>query len=185
MIRFGLSVALAAAVAGCQTPRSTRLQVDDYEYMATEISGQLQRTMVEGFLAERGPDSEPMTVAIQKVTDYSHDMLSDGEKWYLMAKVRDTLHHRLRKEKNIVFVIPADTIRLARRMGDIEEQAAFENRAPTHVMNGVIRSVTRTTEQDRTDAYQLNCELTDLGVGEVVWTSKVEFKRVARGRAWD
>ncbi len=175
----------AACVAGCQTPRSTRLNVDDFEFMATGIADALRGSMVQGFLAERGPGSPEMVVAIQRVTDYSHDMLSDGEKWYLMAKVRDALDHSLRTRKNIVFVIPADKIRDARKMGEIDDQNAFSSRAPTHVMDGTIRAVVRTTARDRTDAYLLDCELTALAGGEVVWSAQVEFKRWARGRAWD
>jgi hypothetical protein len=111
-------------------------------------------------------------------------MITDGERWYLMAKLRDTLNHELRREKNIVFVMPADKLREARKLGTIDE-GALADRAPTHVMDGRIRSLDRATTTDQASAYLFDCEIKDLRSGAVVWSGQAELKRWARGRQWD
>ncbi len=163
------------------------MTVDDYEHIAAEIGTRLSANMAGGgFLAARGPNDEKMVIAIQKVQNLTNDIMSEPTRWYLMARVRDSLPvGSLSREKNVAFVIPAERLRQARQRGMLREEDAPMDRRPTHVMSATFRSVTRSTGRERTDLYYCDYAITDLGSGEVVWTDKVEFKRAASGRTWD
>jgi hypothetical protein len=162
------------------------MTTQDYEHIAIEIAGKLRaKLLATGELAERRPDSPQMVVAITKVLNLTSDIMSEGTKWYLMARVKNSLPFAtLSREKNIRFVISADHLRLARQRGTVEENFAFE-RQPTHVMTATFSSVTRAVGVDRTDLYYCEYSITALKTGELVWVDKVEFKRTAHGRAWD
>jgi len=162
------------------------MTTEDYEHIAIEIAGKLKAKLVSSEeFAQRTPDSPPMVVSINKVLNLTSDIMSEGTKWYLMAKVKNSLPFAmLAREKNIQFVISADHLRLARRRGTVEEGFAIE-RDPTHVMTATFTSVTRAVGEDRTDLYYCEYSITELRTGALVWVDKVEFKRTAHGRAWD
>src|SRR5262245_50541349 len=175
-IILATAMSVTAAASGCSKPTSTLLATEDFEYMATECGRELQASMVSGFLADRGPDSPPRIIAVQSVTTYSQDIITDGERCYLMAKLRDTLNQRLRREKNITFVMSADKLREAKKLGRIEDDA-MPDRAPTDVMDGRLRSIDRETNTDQASAYLFEAEIKDLSDGAVVWSGKAELKR--------
>ena len=179
---------MAGMVAGCASgPKSSRMTVDDYEYIATEISAKLKAKLaVSDPLAERTPDSPKMVIAITKVrNEMVAEMMPEATKWYLMAKIKSTLPLALlSRDKNILFTISAEHLRAARQRGTVAEDFAAE-RKPTHTMVATFRSVVRSTGKDRTDVYFCEFELLDLETGEIVWNDTVEFKRTAHGRSWD
>ena len=126
-----------------------------------------------------------MTIAINRVTNLTSDMIPESAQWYMMERVKNSQSiGRLSRDKNIVFTIPAEHLRQAKAHGAVEEGFG-QARAPTHVMSATFRSVTRSTGKDRTDLYYCEYEITDLATGEIAWTDKVEFKRVAKGESWD
>lgn len=184
---FAVAPLALVLAAGCSHPdRTTVMTVDDYEYIASQIGEKLHTDLVSApLLAERKGDSPRWTIAVQKVQNLTSDVMSEGTKWYLMARVCDSAPiATLKHEKNIVFTIPADRLREARKHGAVPDDMASE-RKPTHVMSATFISVTRAAGKDRTDLYHCEYSLTDLKSGEVVWTDKVEFKRAAHGRSWD
>ncbi len=162
------------------------MTTEDYEYVAVDMADKLRAGLVESsLLANRTGDTPPMVIAISKVTNLTSDLMSEGAKWYLMERVKSALPlSTLSRDKNIVFVIPAEHLRDAHRRGTVESDFAAE-RKPSHAMTATFTSVTRATGKDRTDLYYCEYTITDLKSGEMVWTDKVEFKRVAHGRAWD
>lgn len=178
-----LASILAAIVGACAAPsKSTRLKVEDFEDVAAEMAASLRQS---SFLANRGPDSSPMVIAVSKVENLSTDILSDGEKWYLMDRVIDSRAiDALRAADNIRFVIPAEKLRLLNKTLEPQDQAGA-SRNPTHTMTARLLSLTRTSSQDRTELYDCQFTLTDLATGEVVWTDNIAIKRVARGKAYN
>lgn len=178
-----LASLLAALVAACAAPpRTTRLKVEDFEDVAIEMAASLQRSPI---LAHRSPDSPQMIIAVSKVENLSSDILSDGEKWYLMDRVIDSRAiEALRESDNIRFVIPAEKLRLLNRTLDPDEQAGAD-RNPTHTMTARLLSLVRTAGADRTDLYDCQFTLTALPSGEIVWTDNFAIKRIARGKAYN
>lgn len=186
MMRWALALATALpclVTPACHsTPRSTRLRVEDFEFVATEMAARLHASSL---LDGRGPDSPPIIAALTKVENLSSDILSDGEKWYLMDRVFDSDSiDALRRSRNIRFVIPAEKLRLLNKALAPDEQTAAR-RAPTHTITARLRSLERSAGRDRTDLYDCQFTMTDLAGGEIVWTDSVALKRVARGRAYN
>jgi hypothetical protein len=137
------------------------------------------------FLEGRTPDSPKMSIAIMKVENLSSDIITEGEEWSLMEKVRDSLPMvDLGKSRSIVFVIPAEHLRAAKAKGTLPEDAGA-GRKPTHEMDATFRSATRSSRLDRTEAYLVEYRITDLSSGELVWDETFEFKRIARGLSYD
>lgn len=162
------------------------MTVDDYQYIAAEIAEKLRAHMAEStMMKERTAESPKWVFAIEKVQNLTSDLMTESTKWYLMARVRESVPiGSFAREKNFAFTIPAERLREARKRGAVSEDMGAE-RTPTHVMTATFRSVTRAADKDRTDLYYCDYALTDLKSGEVVWTDKVEFKRAAHGRSWD
>jgi len=162
--------------------KSTRLAADDFSVMSSEMAARLRASY---FLAHRGPGSPPITVAVSKVDHLTTDLISDGEKWYLMDSVVSSEAMRaMEQEKNIRFVIPAERLASLRRRVPEASEAGAERR-PTHAMTALIRSVTRSAGRDRTDLYSCEFRITQLSDGEQVWSDRFEFKRTAFGRAYN
>lgn len=169
----------------CAQPRSTRMTVGDFEAMAAQMAQSLSRSPA---LAGRTPDSAPMVVAITKVENLSSDVMSEGEQWGVIAKIRGSLPiQALRQQKNIAFVIPAEQTRKLRQQGDLgaaAEQFGSE-RSPTHTMTATFRSVTRAIDKARSELYFCEFSLIDLKTSEPIWTDRFEYKRLATGHIWD
>src|SRR5688572_30291523 len=112
-----IAVTLLLALTACKTERSTRMTVNDFDDMAAEMAQSLARSPM---LAGRNADSPPMVVSINKVENLSSDVMSEGEQWGVIAKIRGSLPIReLRQTKNVAFVIPAEQTRRMRRRADL------------------------------------------------------------------
>jgi hypothetical protein len=171
-------------LAGCAStgPKSTVLTASDLD---TTTAVMAQKLSDSRLLAERTPDSPKMTIAISKVQNLTSDIITEGEQWSLMEKVRGSLPIvELGKQKNLTFVIPAEHLRSAQAKGTLPTDFA-SGRKPTHEMDATFRSATRSGGLDRTDAYLVEYRITDLASGELVWDETFEFKRVARGLSYD
>ncbi len=182
------AIALLAALtfaggSACRSPaKSSRLRVEDFELVSAEMAARLRAS---SFLAGRGPDSTPIIAALSKVENLSTDILSEGEKWYLMDRVFDSAAiAALRESRNIRFVIPAEKLALLNKALPAEDRAA-DARAPTHAVTARLRSLTRAAGPDRTELYDCQFTITDIAGGEVLWTDSVAIKRTARGRAYN
>ncbi len=178
-----IPLGLLVLLVGCAgVPKSSRLTVGDFEATASELAAKLEAS---DLLSDRTPDSPRWTIAIDKVENLSSDVISESEQWWLVYGVRDAQPMRaLRETRNVVWVIPAEQLAMLRTSGYDVAQSGSE-RSPTHTMSGTFRSATRTASLDRTDVYRCEFRITDLATGEQVWADSVEFKRIARGKAWD
>ena len=171
---------------GCAGPaRTTRLTVDDLNAISTEIAQQLAAADV---FASRSPESPRWVIAIRKVENLTSDVMGQAERWYIMERIRaQTPVAALWRERNMRFVIPEEQRRAVRERFEIQLEAPGfgDERAPTHVMEGTFRSVTRAVSRGRTELYYFEATLLDLATGQPVWSGTFEYKRDARGHVWD
>ncbi|MDX2115790.1 MAG: hypothetical protein SFZ24_09280 [Planctomycetota bacterium] len=177
-------IACVAGVGGCAAPqaRTTRLQTRDFEDIAFEMAANLRAS---DFLRERTAESPPMTVAVSKVENLSTDLVSDGEKWFLMDRVIESASMKtLAREKAVRFVIPAEKLRALRETLGPDERIALERR-PTHSMIAQLRSLTRAAGLDRTEVYSAFYRIVELESGEAVWSGDFALKRAAVGRSYN
>lgn len=174
--------AAAALPGGCAAPpTSTRLEVQDIEYTASELSSRLSES---DWLRDRTPDSPRVVVAITKVENLSSDVIPEADRWYIMTRLRQTQGvEQLRRLRNIVFVVPLE--HLGGAQASEADRDVAEGRRPTHEMSATFRSSTRAAGLDRTDAYLCELRITDLTTRELAWTGIVEFKKVAHGKSYD
>ncbi len=142
--RLGLGIMLLAMMLqGChEPPRTTRMQIVDFDEMAEAMAQSLMRSDA---LAERGPNSPLWVVSMAKVRNLTSDIMTDSEQWMIMAKLRDTTSFKtLWDQKNVRFVLPPEQ---AERLRDVEApaytDAAPQRQKPTHTLTATFRSVTR------------------------------------------
>lgn len=187
LLLAGLLAFPALLSAGCASkPKSTVMQVQDYELVGNDIGQQLADAMATNeVFASRNADSPRMVIAMQKVVNLTSDQMSAGAKWYLMYKVRSSSGiQKLGRERNIAFVIAAEDLQRAKQIGSINAEIGAE-RAPTHVMSATFKSTRRTGDEARTDLYYATFEITDLATGEIIWSGDVAFKRIGFGKSYD
>jgi outer membrane murein-binding lipoprotein Lpp len=186
VVNLGAIVVLMALglLAGCASTQtgSTRLTASDFADLAAAVAAELEASDA---IAERSSADEPWIVAMDRVENLSGDFIPVSEQWWLMEKVRSALPMRAIGERYAIrFVIPVERLRELQALSP-ELAGAGSERAPTHALRAVIRSVERTGGGGRTDMYAADFQLVDLSSGEVVWSGRGEIKRVAFGRVWD
>lgn len=180
-------VALAVGLVGCGAPpkesgQTTGITVDDMQEITAQIAEKLGKC---DFLATRTPQSPPLSITINKVLNYTSDVIRESDRWYLMYRVIDSFSIKtLSREKNISLVIPAE--RLSELRGKVRAEGPIgEKRKPTHVMEATFRSTTFLVGENRTDAYYCQYSIVEVASGERVWSDRFEFKRAAVGRAYN
>lgn len=175
-------VCAGLSACGGQQVRSTRIAAEDFADVAAAAAAQLHSSEA---LRDRGANDEPWVIAMDRVENLSSDVISVSEQWWLMAKLRASLPMRtLSTDRAVKFVIPAEHL-AAVRARDPELAEAAPERAPTHRMGAVFRSVTRVGQNGRTDLYRVDFDLVSLHDGHLEWSGSYEFKRLAFGRGWD
>jgi hypothetical protein len=178
-----VSAASAFCFLGCAAPaRTTRLQTRDFQDISTEVAASLQSS---DFLRDRTPQSPLMLIAIHKVDNLTTDLLSEGEKWFLMDRVMNSdVMAALRRGRNIRFVIPAERLEAIAERNLWAAPIAPERR-PTHTMTAALRNVVRAAGINRTDLYAAHYAITAIDTGETEWTGEYLLKRTATGRAYN
>ena len=185
-------VSLAALLLpGCATTpkaeKTTRLQEADFDYTVGEMAADLAAS---DLLTARTPQSPQMRIVTRKVQNLSSDVIQSSALWTLVARVQHAMPMvSLANNRNIVFQIGPEQVDALRREG-FDMTLAPEDR-PTHTMNAVYRSATRSSDQKdgyadlRKDYYYLEYRIIDLDTREMVWTGAVEFAREASGLVID
>lgn len=189
-VRQGGAAAVAAlllllAGACATTQRSTRMTNDDLVEMSRAMA---QSLTLSPWLAERGPDSTPIVVSIDKVRNLSSDVMTESEQWFVIQRLRSSLPiTALWDQKKVRFVIPPQRREAMQRRDDLGPDADNfgTQRQPTHQMTATFRSITRADATHRTDLYYCEFEILDITAGTPVWIDKFEFKRDARGHVLD
>jgi hypothetical protein len=175
----------AALLAGCAAPpRSTRMASADFDQMAAAMAQSLNGAQR---IKERGPDSEPWAIVVDRVRNLTTDVMTPAEQWAIMHRIQDSQPmQRLWDEKRIRFLLPAAKIKTLRQRGVAGvESVASDRPQPTHSLTAVFRSAMRAEPRARTDMYYCQFSLMDLRSGQAVWADRVAFKRQARGHIWD
>jgi hypothetical protein len=174
-------LALAMPCA-CSTPgdRTTRLTTEDF----TEISAQVaDRLRASEFLRDRTPSSPPIAITVVPPVNYTSDIMTQGERMYVMQSVLDSLAVRsLSRERNLSFVMPAPGSDQQPSTGG---EGPSGRRPPTHTLSATFRSATYSTGDARTDAYYCQYQVTALSDGSIVWSDRFEFKRAAVGKSYN
>ncbi len=180
--RRPVTALIVLAGSGCATPQSTRMTTDDFDFIAAEIAAKLRAS---DFLGQRAPGSEPIRIALWKVTNLSTDVIDEADQWWFMYQLYSAEPlDVLAREKNIRFVIRADRVEMIRQRAGPGRRIPGE-RSPTHIMTGEFQSSTRLVEQARTEVYLCAFSVEEIDSGEIVWEDFVEFKRAASGLLYD
>ena len=179
LVAAAIALAMAPGCAGGWRAPTTRLQTDDFRVMTAELAAGLSASEV---LRGRTAESPVMMIAMDRVENLTSDIITEGEAWMLMDRVRNAQDLvSLSAERNVRFVIPALRAAHARE----GEPDAYAGRAPTHAMRATIRSLTRQAMAARTEVYDIEYRVMDLATGDTVWTGTYALKRAAVGREWD
>ena len=179
------AVVLVMTMAPCfgcaNPPRSTRMTTDDLETISQELAAGLAASDI---ITDRGSNSPLWVVSIDKVQNLSSDVMTEGEQWSVVHRIRGSLPiQALWTQKNIRFVVPPDRRDALQASGEFESYGS--TRRPTHQMTVTFRSVTRADAQHRSELYYCEFELIDLLSSQLVWSDKYEYKRAAVGHVWD
>lgn len=176
----------AVVVSGCATARrSTRFTIDDLDQIALAMARSLARQSV---IAHRNQDSPAWVVSIDKVRNLTSDVMTDAERWAVVAHLRGMLPLRSLEDRyNITFVIPVERRESLRAyLKEYESDDQFgRGRRPTHQMAATFRSLTRAQAHHRTEMYHCQFEMVELGTRRLIWADEFEFKRAAVGHVWD
>ena len=117
----------ALALPGCAAPQhSTRMTVDDIARMSEQMAESLANSKA---LRDRTPQSPRWIITLQKVENLSSDLLTEGERWAVMAKLQSSLPIRaLWDQRNIRLVIPAEKTRVIQQQPDMQGFEVLEER---------------------------------------------------------
>lgn len=182
--RWMLCLAMAGGLGGCagSPARSTRLTDTDLTEFSHEMALRLRES---DWMRERDERSQRMVVTINKVENLTTDLLSRGEQWAFVARVRSAeALVGLGRQKNFAVVMPVEHLQEGKDRGNLPEDFAA-NRAPTHEMSATLRSATRSGGGQRTDVYLCEFRATRLADGVLEWTDTFEIKRAAVGLSYD
>ena len=187
LVFSALLCASAVSVSGCRSGgETTVLTHDDLDVATQEMANSLAGS---AFLADRGPDSPPIIVTINKVENLTSDIIPPAEQWMLMARLQGSVPiQHLSRQKNIRFQIPPERRELLASHGAVLAPDQDPAYLPTHVMKAIYRSSTRTVRDDedglidrRQDYYTLQYQISGIETRQIVWEDSFEFKREAAG----
>ncbi|MEX0654327.1 MAG: hypothetical protein WD534_00720 [Phycisphaeraceae bacterium] len=177
---------LALLLTACAAPpRSTRMTVDDFDAMAAAMAASLARSEA---IAERGPDSKPWVIVIERVRNLSMDVMTQSEQWAVVARLRSAIPlQTLSHDRNVRFVMAPERVAAMRAEDptEFDERFAADRLTPTHTMTATFRSIPRAYDRGRTDFYYCEFEILEHATGEPVWHDRFEYKRQAFGHLWD
>lgn len=187
LLALAVGVPAAATLAGCRAaPATSRMSVEDFEEVAAQFAKSFGASPV---LANRGPRSEPMVVAFQKVLNLSGDILTPGEQWAAINRVRSARPlERMWDEKQVAFVLSADQARrqVASGIEETRQGSGFAGeRRPTHVVTATLQGTRRAQAGERTDMYVWHFEMLELRTNQLVWSGECLIKRQAFGSLRD
>ncbi len=174
---------VGVTIPACSAPaRSTRLTQADLSDMATDLAQKLRES---DFLKDRTVASPPIVLTWDKVENLTLDIITPGEQWSMMQRVRDSAGLvQLGKEKAFTLVIPAELKGEGEQRGNYETGFA-QGRSPTHRLDATLRSAARSGSAHRTDTYLCDFRVTRLADGALLWSDTVALKRAAAGLSFD
>jgi len=183
--RPGLPGAIVVLVlaAGCSAPRAQTTFLDDVDLvdMTDRMASSFSADEVIG---ERTPGSDPWVVSIDRVRNFTNQIMPAGEKWLYVARLRTLLARSpVTAQRNITWVVEPE--RWPATSAALEPGPAGPRLRPTHLLAGEFSTLTVTSGAGRSDTYVCAFALTEIDTGRLVWTDAWEMKRATRGVSYD
>lgn len=163
-----------AAVAACSPAKTdnTRLQSADMVRMTQRMAISLSASDA---LASRDADSPLWTLTLDRVSNYTNDIIPAREKWAYMNRVRALLgESTVLQQRNLQFVLSRPW---ADELEDRHAEAVELRQTPTHALAATFFSLTQYSHAARIDAYLCAFQLIDLSDDRVLWEDSWEVKR--------
>jgi len=132
-------------------------------------------------VARRGPDSPRWVVTLDQVHNRTEHPMEENERWATMARFRALLSQsRLRAERHIVFVLPANEWVRYAPGGDGPTAAPADQRRldPTHALRATFLSDTTSSLAGRSDHYLCAFQLVDLRDNALIWEGAYEVRYI-------
>jgi len=179
-----LGLAYAQALGGCATPpRSSRLTVEDFQEVAAAMAQSLRQSEA---INDRTLTSDPWMISIDKIQNLTNDIIPISEQWAVMGMLRSSFQMtELWDLHRVAFVIPPEKAQRLRNELQNDPIQLSNDRQVTHTLIATFRSITRATEDHRSDYYYLEFELLPIEGGQPVWIDRFEIKRQAFGSLLD
>ena len=145
--------------------------------------------MAESFAADatmsaRSPQSTPWVVSIDRMHNFTNQVIPEREKWLYIARLRATLQQsEIARQRNIIWVIPPERWPMVEK--ELGEAPLELRRRPTHELTAEFGALTNTSGKGRSDAYLCEYQLVELESGVIVWSDHWEVKRAVSGKTYD
>jgi len=182
-----MAAIVIAGASGCAggppEVRTTFLRAVDLIEMTDRMAASLAGAPA---ITERGSDSDRWVVAMERISNRTNQLITDGEKWLYVARLRSRLAAAdLSDRVNLIWVMPPE--RWAEVVDELDDpREPLELRtAPTHQLTGTFLALTTTSGAGRSDTTVSSYQLVDLATGELVWEDAWEVKRAVSGRTYD
>jgi hypothetical protein len=170
-----------AACGGAPKASTTFLNsvdlIDMTDRMAESFAG-------DEVMGKRTPQSSPWVISINRVHNFTNQIIPDREKWLYIARLRAQLAQSdIARRRNLIWIVPPE--QWARVQEELGEPPPELRMSPTHQLTAEFHALTNTSGRGRSDAYLCEYYLFDLRTGTQVWHGSWEVKRAASGKTYD
>jgi hypothetical protein len=161
--------------------RTTFLNSVDLVEMTDRMAASFAQDEVIG---QRTPQSPPWIVSIDRIHNFTNQIIPERQKWLYIARLRGVLAQSdIAWQRNITWIVPPEQwARLQEELGDAPPEL---RRTPTHTLTGQFDALTNTSGQGRSDTYLCSYFMFDLNSGVEIWHDKWEVKRAVSGKTYD
>lgn len=185
-LRSAPLLAAALLLASCGAPpkvRTTFLGSVDLVEMTDRMAESLATAPA---IAERDADAAPWVLSMERVANYTNQIIPDREKWLYLARLRALLAQTsIARDHALVWVIPPERWTIVREeLPDATEPYGLRL-PPTHQVTAEFHALTATSASGRSDTYVCAYQLIDLATGTILWEDRWETKRAVAGTTWD
>ena len=174
-------LAIMWITSGCAAAdRTTQLTTQDLRTMTERMAASL---LVDADVAAIMAAGEPMVVTLDRVSNFTNDIMPNREKWLFMARLRSQLTQTpAMSQRGMQFVLPqAWAASLSDRHGDV----FTERTGATHALAATFYASTELNRERRRDTYLCTFQLIDLKTDGVIWEDSFEVVRAAVRNRFD
>jgi hypothetical protein len=181
-----LPCACVLIALACAPPKQTTTQLagDDLLEMSARMAGSLA---ADAAIAGRTASSPRWIFSFQAAENLTeHPFRSADEQWLPVARLRLHLSgSRVLSERNIAFVLPREEwLRLGPEGPEAVGANPLLELRPTHLLQPVFRSDTRSTLKEREDYFFCEFKLIDLATRETIWIDSYEIHKRVLKSSW-
>lgn len=179
-------IAMVTAACGCGSQpvaRTTFLRSVDLIDMTDRMAESFANDPV---LGRRGSDADPWVISVDRVVNYTNQIIPQREKWLYLARLRALLaESESAVGRNIIWTIPPQRWPMVAQELGLDEEPYGLRLPPTHLLTAEFHALTNTSGAGRSDMYLCSFQLLHLSSGTVVWEEKWEVKRAVSGLTYD